>query len=187
MKRIYYLLIATVISVFSLSCERDDICAETTATTPRLRIEFYDTANTADLKSVSRISVYGEGLFTDLPIIKNDSTLLFDENSTEVALPLKIDTEATINTTRFILEKETNLRLDDDATTTSNTDVIEITYVPEFVYVSRACGYKSIYKALQVTIIDDGDLWLSYSSFPNTSESTITVENENETHVQLFH
>ena len=60
MKKIKILLL--VFALGFISCERDDICAESTATTPQLIIEFYDASNPDDLKSVPRLTVYGEGL-----------------------------------------------------------------------------------------------------------------------------
>lgn len=165
-----------------LSCERDDICAEGTATTPSLLIEFYDINNPDDLKSVSRLTVYGEGLPDPNPPVANvDETILFNENTTAVELPLivGIDDDTTI-TTRFILEKDTNLRLDEDDTTQSDVDIIKITYTTEFVYVSRACGYKSIFNNLDVNLEEDS--WIS------AVETIVTeVENENTVHVRILH
>ena len=43
---------------FSLSsCEKDDICAESTPTTPKVVIEFYDAANPTTAKNVSNLVV----------------------------------------------------------------------------------------------------------------------------------
>jgi hypothetical protein len=171
-----------------ISCERDDICAETTATTPRLLIEFYDISSPDDLKSVLRLTAYGEGLVLDdngletEPIALSDATLLFNENSDAIALPLRIDTEGVPTSVRLILEKDTNLRLDDNTATNSNKDILEINYIPEFVYVSRACGYKSIYDNLDIDLEPDGDNWISNIDIIET-----TIENENTVHVRIFH
>ena len=85
-------------------------------------------------------------------------------------------------TTHFILEKDTNLRLDTDTSTDSNIDVIELTYTTEFVYVSRACGYKSIFNSLAITKDVDLDNWISSIEIVET-----TVENENTIHVRILH
>ncbi len=164
-----------------LSCERDDICAEGTATTPRLLVEFYDINNPDDLKSVSRLTVHGEGLPDPNPPVANvDETILFNENTTAVELPLIVGIEDDLITARFILEKDTNLRLDEDDTTQSDVDIIEITYTTEFVYVSRACGYKSIFNNLDVNLEEDS--WIS------AVETIVTeVENENTVHVRILH
>lgn len=165
------------------NCERDDICAETTLTTPRLLIEFYDATSTDDLKSVPRLTIYGEGLITD-PILDSDTTIVYNVNASAGELPLKIedgDGDGMV-TTRFVLEKDTNLRLDADDTTNSNIDRIEITYKPEEIYVSRACGYRSIFNDLNVTFDSDGDTWINNIEIVET-----TIENENTVHVRIFH
>ena len=181
-------IIACILSLIGLitlqNCERDDICAESTATTPRLLVEFYDISNTDDLKNVPRITVYGEGLVTD-PTVESDATLLYNVNANTVELPLIIDIEGETVTTRFVLEKDTNLRLDTDDTTNSNKDTIEIRYVPEFIFVSRACGYKSIFNSLDVVSVSDGDNWISSSSIEVLESET--VENENTVHVKIYH
>jgi hypothetical protein len=187
-------LFVLFIALLSISCERDDICAETTATTPRLLIEFYDASSTEDLKSVLRLTTYGEGLVVDEngiqiePILASNATLLFNENSNSLALPLKIEIEEDpdFTTARFILEKDTNLRLDDNTTTNSNIDILEITYKPKFVYVSRACGYKSVFTELNMSLEGgiDGE-WISNIVIEETLDATI--ENENTVHVRIFH
>jgi len=162
---IFILLIAIVF----IGCERDDICAESTPTTPRLRIEFYD-----------------DGMEIE-PIVVSNKTIIFNSNQNTVDIPLRIDDdieeERTI--TRFILEKDTNLRLDTENPETSNVDIIEISYIPKFEYVSRACGYKSIFTDVEVTLDtnNDSDTWISN----NIAVDIRDVENENEIHVRIFH
>jgi len=177
MRKIKFFILFITLTL--VSCERDDICAETTATTPRLLIGFYDAANQDDLKSVPRLTLYGEGLVTD-PEASSDATLVFNANANAAELPLRIDTEGIITISRFVLEKDSNLRI--DGTGNSNIDIIEFSYTPEFVYVSRACGYKSIFSNLNVEIIDDGDNWITSREIITT-----TVENENTIHVRIFH
>lgn len=205
MKNIKFLILFIAIAL--INCERDDICAATTQTTPRLIIEFYDAIETEDLKNVPRLTVYGDGLFTDEDGIVTEPTdgtegvlleisdsgvesYVFNVNKNKIALPLIIDEvpQSESITTRFILEKETNLRVeDDDLTTNSNKDILEIKYNTEFVYVSRACGYKSIFTNLEVRIdtSDDSELWIANIQIEESIE--LTVENENTTHVRIFH
>lgn len=195
LKRILFFLSFITLSAIIFNCERDDICAETTQTTPRLIIEFYDASEPEELKNVPRLTVYGEGLFTDEndvvtePELKSDATLKYNENTNTLELPLKIK-EVPIDefiTTRFVLERDTNLRVeDDDLTTNSNKDIIEIRYNSEFIYVSRACGYKSIFTNLRVISEEaDSDPWITNIEIDQNIESTI--QNENTTHVRIFH
>ena len=177
------------LAVALVNCERDDICAEGTSTTPRLLVEFYDATSPEDLKNVPRLTLYGEGLVLDEngmetePTAASSATLVFNANVNSAALPLKIDDgddNEIVTTTRYILEKDTNLRLDD--TGISNTDIIEIRYETEFVYVSRACGYKGVFKSLSVTRITDEDNWISSINVDVTE-----IENENTVHVRINH
>ncbi|QNK78431.1 hypothetical protein H7F37_04950 [Winogradskyella sp. PAMC22761] len=192
MKNVKFLIL--LIAIALINCERDDICAATTQTTPRLIVEFYDATDTDELLNVSRITVYGEGLVTDddgsiiEPLEESDATLLFNENANTIELPLIIGAEgveATI-TTRYVLEKDTDLRIEDeDDTTNSNIDIIEITYNTEFVYVSRACGYKSNFNSLGVSRETDSDPWISNIEIEETTQQSI--EDENTTHVRIYH
>ncbi len=184
-KSIIFLTLILIATLISYNCERDDICAETTPTTPRLMVEFYDATETEELKPVTRLTVYGEGLANNPTNDNTEGTLIYNVNATASELPLLIGNEGEITTSRFILEKDTNLRLDENVNTNSNIDIIEISYETEFVYVSRACGYKSIFKNLQVSFetSDDG-AWISGIEVVDTVE---IVENENTVHVRILH
>lgn len=181
-------ILSLIILLTLQNCERDDICAEGTSTTPRLKVEFYDADSPEDLKSVPRLTAYGEGLILDdsgmeiEPTTLSNETIIFNSSENSIDLPLRIDDnidqERTI--TRFVFEKDSDLRLDE--TGDSNIDTIEISYVPEFIYVSRACGFKSVFNDLNVTFDDDGDTWISSITVDVTE-----VNNENTIHVRIFH
>lgn len=182
LKKITYIIITLLVALTLQNCERDDICAETTATTPQIVIEFYDASDPEDLKSVPNFTLFGEGLATN-PTVSTDATILFNDIANAIKLPLKIGAEGDVTTTRFVLEKDTDLRLDDDAATNSNIDVIEISYTTEFVYVSRACGYKSNFTNLEVTAEAGVDLaWIDSIEMIETE-----IKNENTVHVHIFH
>ncbi|MBF8150533.1 hypothetical protein ITJ86_11535 [Winogradskyella sp. F6397] len=192
MKRLLIFLSFITLAITNYNCERDDICAATTQTTPRLIIEFYDASDPEELLNVPRITVYGDGLLEEdddgnpiEPIVASDVTLNFNENINIIELPLVVGAENELITTRFILERDTNLRLDDDPLTASNIDIIEVSYETEFVYVSRACGYKSIFKNVIVRRITDSDQWIT--NIQNEDPLEPTVENENTTHVRIYH
>ncbi|WP_179377127.1 DUF6452 family protein [Winogradskyella wichelsiae] len=198
MKNVKFLIL--LIAVALINCERDDICAATTQTTPRLIIEFYDATDTDELLNVPRITVYGEGLFTDedgvttepieesdliITDYDDDDSYVFNVNSNKIALPLIVGNEGELTTTRFVLEKDTDLRIDDDEDTNSNIDIIEISYNNEFVYVSRACGYKSNFNSLGVSRVADDDNWISNIEIEETTQESI--EDESTTHVRIYH
>ena len=191
-KRTFVALILGLVAVLTLqNCERDDICAATTSTTPRLMIEFYSNEENDQLENVPRLSVYGEGLIIDdegnpiEPEVESDATLLFDENENAVELPLKVMPENQVSTVRYIFERNTNLRLDTDNTSTSNIDVIEIEYISKYEYVSRACGYKNVFNITDIDLNPDGDndeTWISNIEIIET-----VIENENTVHVYIYH
>ncbi|WP_400080143.1 DUF6452 family protein [Winogradskyella sp. R77965] len=180
-RTIVTVILSLVILTTLQNCERDDICAESTPTTPRLLIEFYDATSPDDLKNVPRLTIYGEGLLNEPPQGSSDETIVYNSNTSSAELPLIIDAEEE-TVTRYILEQDTNLRLDEDTTTDSNIDIIEINYTTKFVYVSRACGYKSIFNELRVVRENDTDNWISNIEIVET-----IIENENTVHVRIFH
>ncbi len=164
-----------LIVIATYSCERDDICAAATQTTPHLNIAFNDINVPDERKIARRLSVRGfdsEG--NELPDIITNT----DRDS--ILLPLHLSGESAVS--RFILERDTDFGLDEDPSTEPNIDIIEVHYTTKFIYVSRACGYKSIFENLSVTILQDDNNWIISNETVNT-----TIENETETHIILRH
>ncbi len=181
------LLIVIIFAIITGSCERDDICAEATPTTPRLFVEFYDNVNLDELKPVRRLRVIGLDANNN-PV---DTLSLENANPTSVLLPLRIGLEGELTTTRYILEKDSDLADDEEDPedpTDSTIDIIEINYTPQFVYVSRACGYKSIFEFgldgnfRRVMEDDDETDWIR-----RTEIAIDFIENEDEAQVYIFH
>ena len=178
MKKIVALLL--ILLVTSYSCEKDDICDANTPTTPRLIIEFYDISNPSVLKNVTNLKVIGEGM-TD-GIIFNPSSIgdsQYLTNGNKIALPLKIDGDSTTFT--FILNYgNTNTVLTD-------TDKVTFNYSRQNVFVSRACGFKTLFQFAPInpivhTSVPDTKLkWMQYISVEKSN-----VANENETHIKVF-
>ena len=165
----YFYLIFLFLLTTLFSCERDDICSSETETTPRLLIEFYDTDNPENIKSVPFIRVQG---------VDNDNTLdglSGTSSANSLALPLR--TDALI--TEYVITK------DYDETSGGNPDTVRITYNREDIYVSRACGYKTIFTEVIISIVNDGDNWIDYSQPVDVDFQN--VENERTTHFKLFH
>lgn len=178
MKKIF-LLVLTIAFSFS-GCEKDDICDANTPTTPRLVITFYDINNGTVKKNVTNLKVIGEGM-TEGIIFNKTATdeSKYVTNSSTISIPLKTDGDTT--SYRFILNStSTNPAL-------VNTDNIRFDYTREEIFVSRACGYKTIFHlnpAKPATHTDatipDG-LWMRY-----VSVEKVKIDNENETHVKIF-
>lgn len=174
-----------ILFLFSIvNCERDDICAEATPTTPQLIISFNNNQTLDDPKNVRELTVLALDQSLN-PIAQIGSTRTTDQ----IALPLEVqdENETTAITTRYALVKDTDFDEDEDPATSSNTDIIEITYTTEFVYVSRACGFKSNFNLdpsanTAFNIVTDSDNWATNFAIQN-----FTIDNENETHVIIYH
>lgn len=175
MKKFSVLVILIILT--GISCERDDICSENTLTTPSLVIRFYNVDDQEQTKQVRLLTVNGidsEGNPLE-DIVTNTST-------DSIVLPLRFQNEGVITTSRFQLKRDSDFDTDTNPNTFSNSDVIVVSYTPQFIYVSRACGYKSIFNNLQNTLIIDSDNWIFGYNIINS-----TLENENAAHIILYH
>ena len=180
MKKIIALLFITL--AFS-GCEKDDVCID--ETTPRLVIEFYDISNPSVLKNVLNLKVRGiveSGFAPDFIVFNsatNDSKYLFNGNKLE--LPLRING----NTTKY------KLILNSTGTTVPpNEDIIQFNYIQQKIFVSRACGYKTIFtldNAPNGVIVTDAAIpdsfWIQQG---NINIQTNAITTENETHIKIY-
>ncbi|PWK17405.1 DUF6452 family protein [Xanthomarina spongicola] len=173
----YSFLIITLLVLFAslLSCEKDDICSETTETTPSMHVAFYDInfPSTDTPKNVTKLKVTGIG-DPDPGVLPGYDAI----TKKEAYLPLK----TTESTTQYILHK--NYRLDENGNVLGNPDTITVSYVRKEIYVSRACGYKTIYENVVITVEDDGNKWIQLLQAENDNQ---TVENESDIHYKIYH
>lgn len=160
------------------SCEKDDICDANTPTTPRLIISFYDFNNPTVKKRVTRLKVTGDG--ASEAIIFNKGALEEEKYLTSgdsIGIPLKTDADTA--TFSFVLNSGSA-----DASQT-NTDKIKFNYTRQNVYVSRACGFKTIFKLdTQKPFEQDpgtDGLWMQ-----NIGQVNLNIEFEDETHLKVF-
>src|SRR6218665_472311 len=177
MKKIISILL---LFTFGLSsCEKDDICDGNTPTTPRLVIRFYDIANPTKTRNVSNLKVIGEDM--EEGIVFNENAIdeaKYITSGNNVMLPLKVN-DSTV-TFKFIYNStSTN-------PTSRNTDVLTINYNTQNVYVSRACGFKTIFdlKAKDPFLRTDPDgdtIWMTDVQLENPN-----IESENETHIKVY-
>ena len=181
MKKISLLLIliAFIGVGINLSCEADDICPESTPTTPSLLIDAYDTVNNENKKNIPNLLIAGVDNDFVLPNYGFVST-------SKIVLPLKTDA----NSTQYVFVKDAKINNNgtpndtSDDFITGNEDTVTINYTREEVFVSRACGYKTIYQNVTVAIQPDADNWIK-SVIPVIENQT--VENETETHFNIYH
>jgi hypothetical protein len=163
MKKLFFLLL---ISFFFSGCEKDDICDAATPTTPKVVIEFYNAAAPTTLKNV-----------TNLGVFNTDFTIGFGFTGvSKVKIPLKTFQDNAVY--NFIQNGSAEPTSDD------NTDEVVFNYTRRTVYVSRACGYKTLYTldtTNPVTVTTDANNWIQ-----NVIVSQPNIENENETHVKIY-
>lgn len=147
-------------------CEKDDICVD--ETTPQLVIEFYDISNPAVLKNVVNLKVTGDGMTEAFNTFNGVS---------KISLPLKTNEDVT----------KYHLLLNSNSSTAANEDVLEFNYTRQNVYVSRACGYKTVFELntsngfdfTDATIADG--LWIQ-----DTNLQTNSIVTENEVHLKIY-
>ena len=165
-KHLLFLLL--LVTIFLGSCEKDDICLENI--TPKLIIRFYDAENRNDLKKVANLKVEIEGI--DGFYGTDSITLLTDS----IAIPIKVTTDLT----KYKLTISTT----DGTTISNNSDNFDLSYIREDEYISRSCGYKTLFIDAETSLIEDSDNWIKYMK---TSEEVQNILNENSAHVKIFH
>ena len=167
MKKIVFITLSLLLALSFWNCEKDDICADGNANTPRVIIEFYDVANPTVLKNVTNLGV-GEPTF--------DTRFSFTGIS-KIEVPLR--TNSTTTTLNFIENGGDTTDTSDD-----NPDAITFNYATSNVYISRACGYKTIFQldpTNPIVLSPDSANWIQ-----NIVVSQPNIENENEVHVKIY-
>ena len=154
--------------VFSMSCERDDICID--EITPKLIIRFYDFENPELFKDVANLKVNIEGVEEDY--VNETITTLTDS----ISLPINV----VGNQTRYILTLQENEILGQE----ENSDIVEITYTQEDLFVSRPCGYKAVFNGVEIEVEEDGENWID-DIVPQSDP--LDINNESAAHVKIYH
>ena len=165
-----------IFGCFFFTCEKDDICAESTSTTPQLVITFKDADNTTESKPVESLGIYA---------LKDNQLILIESingiNTDSIAIPLRND----ISISNFKFYKNYSLI---DEVILGEENHIYLDYNIEEVFVSRACGFINNYNDLSVFNYDPNvfgpptGTWISGYEIINS-----IVENENQAHVKIFH
>lgn len=161
----YIITTLIILLVFALwNCEKDDICASEIQTTPKLVIEFYDSANPSKLKNVSYLRVAE-------PTFENGYS--FNAVNT-INIPLRTNQDT--STLNFVLNGS------DSDPTNDVLDAITFNYSRTETYISRACGYKTtfILKETEGLIIPTNNWILNYEIIQ------YNINNEDETHVKIY-
>jgi len=147
-----YIIIIIVSFLAILSCEKDDICID--ATTPSIIIRFYNNDIQTDVKKVSELTVWADG----------KDSIYVKQSLDSIIIPLDLNQNNTLY--KF--------------TSNSIEDEINFTYTRNDVFVSRSCGYKTIFENLQID--SNTTNWIKNISINNT-----TIENDTAAHITIFH
>jgi len=150
----------------TFSCTKDDICSGETPTTPKLIIVFKSNLNNNFYKEVQNLTVS--------TIVGIDTINIYKSFTTDsIAIPLNTGTDFT--DFQFI-KNNTN-------DNPGNRDNITYSYQRDFIYINRACAYKTTFNDLlsQLEIVENEN-WIGEITVNET-----TVEDENITHVTIYH
>lgn len=181
MRKIFAFLM--ILGFASSSCEPDDICDPATSTTPRMLIQFFDIKDPSTAKNVSNLKVIGvvdgkdkEGVILT-PSVSGDGKYVTSGNS--ILLPL--------NTERDVVKYRLISNYDNENPLLTNEDILEFKYTRQSSYVSRACGFKTIFELDDANpfILTDktpaDSMWIRYV---RVEQNNITSENE--TIIKIF-
>ncbi len=176
MRKIFLLVLVLALS-FS-GCEKDDICDANTPTTPRLVITFYDITIPSLLKNVTNLKVVGTGM-TDGIVFNSAATgdEKYITNANKISIPLKTNEDTTSYS--FILNSGSPALV--------NEDILKFDYSRENSFVSRACGFKTLFTLDPTNPFTHTDAavadqkWIKYISVEKSN-----IVNENETHIKIF-
>jgi len=168
MKKLKLLFTLVLLALLTTNCEKDDLCAED-VTTPMIVLEFYSNSDRTTLKPVTNLKVTGLGLADSLANFNNVSKIM---------LPLKTTEDAT----------EYSLVLFSTSEALKNENLLRFNYTRNNVYVSRACGYKTLFQLDRTTpfVLTDiaplDNLWIRGISVEQPN-----IENQNETHINIYY
>ena len=160
------ILLVFIIALIAISCERDDICAASTPTTPVLTIGFQDADNTTEDKELN-ITIYK---------VDNSDSLAYTSAST-IEIPLRTDTTATV---LVFVKIPNNLVAAEDP---NNADTVTFKYTPQEEFISRACGYRVSFSNLTIQNNPGSDgRWID-----DIIINTRTITNNDTTQVYIRH
>lgn len=179
-------LILMLMLVGNYSCERDDLCPASTQTTARLVIEAFDVSIPDDSKNIFGLRIEGIGDDGEGIGVLEDFNVI---SASTLILPLRTDADET----KYKLHRDFSINNNGTPDDTSddfeegNEDIITITYIRDDVFVSRACGFKTVFNNVQITTnaedLDD-DEWIRSIQTENDNQ---IIENEAEAHFILLH
>ena len=152
-------------TLFLWGCTRDDICPDDTQTTPLLVIKFMDISNPTQVKAVDNLRItLANTSQTEVVIARTDTLYKIPLNPATTSVDYN-----------FTQGYGSNL---------PNTDAINISYLRgDDIYINRACAFKTTFTDINPTIQAEGSAnWMLSTTINNA-----IVENEDITHITIFH
>lgn len=149
------------------SCEKDDLCGGLNVKTPLVNIEFYNKDNISQQKAPEELVCYAVGHENE----KKNFIL-----QSKISLPLQLSGTRT----QWVLEYRTIVNND----TIIRKDTLNLSYETQSEYISKACGYRSIFNNVTTSINNNT------SNQPGewivSLESMNQIINENDIHVKIL-
>ncbi len=173
-KFIKYKIIYVLAGLFLLpGCQRDDICPESTDTTPLLIIRFYDNNSPEKPKAPLDLSINE---------LNNDTLLAHRISQDSIAIPLRTNVDIT-QYELTINAPELGENEDGDEADQTNTDLLSFTYATDEIYINRACAFKVNFIDLKLALNarEDGP-WIENFIIEET-----TIEDETNAHISIYH
>jgi len=164
MKKRYFIALFSIIilSIFAIqSCQDDDICID--AITPRMIISFRDKTTNAELKMDS-VNVYRLNTSTN-----NWERIYFSalKSTIEINLNVNDETSTQLRVSQFYQNS------------TSIYDNVSVSYENSDEFLSKACGFKRVYKNVSILLNTN-------TLFSNSEQNTTEISDESQTHLYLY-
>lgn len=188
MKKIFALAILLLL-IIPTGCQKDDICPESTNTTPLLIIRFYENEDPFDPQAPQNLSIKHPDS-TSFVTVRGGSTQgsseIIEYNSysqDSLAIPLRTDQDITtlqftINTALIPEEGEEPVEQEEP----ENTDTITFSYARQEEYINRACAFKVNYVGLKIELQGGEDgAWMQDIQIEQTN-----IDDQNNAHVSIF-
>lgn len=168
MRGISYLLTLVVFLCAMQACERDDLCATSIPKSPRLVLRFADAANPGQFLAPTGLKVIYPEVNDSLP----SGSGTFAQDSLGIPIPTGI---GEINTLIILVENANDTLL-------RNADTLDLRYLANEVFVSKACGFKNDFILQSVSLRADNNNWIQSISIIND-----TIQNEFQAAVRIVH
>ena len=167
--------------LFLSGCQRDDICPESTATTPLLIIRFYENIEPFDPTAPQNLSIREEGNENYATVRNQSGNVIryFRYTQDSLAIPLRTDNDVT----SYEFTVNTPQASDEDPENPGNTDILRFTYGRQEEYINRACAFKVNYVGLKVEFEagEDNSTWIQDIQIQQAN-----IVDQNQAHVSIY-